>query len=36
LNVGHHLVARAVFVGLANSIRDMRTMMSAYPITRDT
>lgn len=36
LNVGHHLVARAVFVGLANSVRDMRTMMSAYPITRDT
>lgn len=32
LNVGHHLVARAVFLGLARAIRDMRTMMSSYPM----
>lgn len=32
LNVGHHLVARAIFLGLARSIRDMRTMLSAYPM----
>ena len=32
LNVGHHLVARSIFVGLARSIGEMRTMMSAYPL----
>jgi pyridoxine 5-phosphate synthase len=32
LNVGHHLIARAVFVGLSRAIRDMRTLMGAYPI----
>ena len=36
LNVGHHLVARAVFHGLARAIRDMRTMMSAYPMQPNT
>jgi len=36
LNVGHHLVARAIFLGLARSVRDMRSMMSAYPISADT
>lgn len=36
LNVGHHLVARAIFVGLARSVREMRTLMSAYPMNRDT
>ncbi len=33
LNVGHHLVARAVFVGLARSVRDMRTLMDSYPLS---
>jgi len=36
LNVGHSLVARAIFVGLARSVRDMRTLMSAYPMNEDT
>jgi len=36
LNVGHHLVARAIFVGLARSVREMRTMMSAYPMNAGT
>lgn len=31
LNVGHHLVARAVFQGLARTVRDFRTLMAAYP-----
>lgn len=32
LNVGHHLVSRAVFLGLARAVRDMLTAMSAYPL----
>ena len=36
LNVGHHLVARAIFLGLARAVRDMRTMMSSYPINAAT
>ena len=30
LNIGHSLVARAVFVGLAEAVREMLTAMSAY------
>lgn len=36
LNVGHHLVARAVFVGLARSVRDMSHLMRMYPLNEDT
>jgi pyridoxine 5-phosphate synthase len=36
LNVGHHLVARAVFVGLSRAIRDMRTLLGAYPMISGT
>ena len=32
LNVGHHLVARAVFVGLSRSIRDFKKLMASYPL----
>jgi len=32
LNVGHHLVARGVFVGLSRSIRDFKTLMASYPL----
>ena len=32
LNVGHHLVARSVFVGLARSIRDFKALMASYPL----
>lgn len=32
LNVGHHLVARAVFLGLSRTVADFRTMMEAYPV----
>lgn len=32
LNVGHHLISRALFVGLSRSVRDMLTLMEAYPI----
>ncbi len=32
LNVGHHLVARGVFVGLARSIRDFKALMASYPL----
>lgn len=31
LNVGHHLIARSVFVGLSRAVKDMLTQMSAYP-----
>ena len=30
LNVGHHLVARGVFLGLARAVRDMKTLMASY------
>lgn len=30
LNVGHHLVARSVFVGLSRAIRDFKALMGAY------
>ncbi len=32
LNIGHHLVSRAVFVGLGRSIAEMRSLMDAYPL----
>jgi pyridoxine 5'-phosphate synthase PdxJ len=32
LNVGHHLIARGVFVGLSRSIRDFKTLMASYPL----
>lgn len=35
LNVGHHLVARALFVGLARSIRDMRSLMNSYSVIQE-
>lgn len=31
LNVGHHLVARAVFLGLGRAVREMKSMMASYP-----
>lgn len=30
LNVGHHLVSRAIFTGLGRTVRDMLTLMGAY------
>ena len=30
LNIGHHLVARGVFIGLDKSVREMREAMDAY------
>jgi pyridoxine 5-phosphate synthase len=33
LNVGHHLVARGVFVGLARSVRDFKALMASYPVS---
>jgi pyridoxine 5-phosphate synthase len=30
LNVGHHLVSRGVFLGLARAVRDMKTLMASY------
>lgn len=32
LNVGHHLVARGLFVGLARSVRDFKALMASYPL----
>ncbi|MEX2578194.1 MAG: pyridoxine 5'-phosphate synthase [Verrucomicrobiales bacterium] len=31
LNVGHHLVAKALFTGLSRSVQDMLTLMVGYP-----
>ena len=31
LNIGHTLVSRAIFVGLAEAVREMREMMVNYP-----
>jgi len=31
LNIGHTLVSRAVFVGLAEAVREMRQLMNGYP-----
>ncbi|MEM7386240.1 MAG: pyridoxine 5'-phosphate synthase, partial [Verrucomicrobiota bacterium] len=31
LNIGHHLVSRALFVGLQQSIVEMRALMDGYP-----
>lgn len=31
LNVGHHLVARGVFLGLGRAVREMKTLMGSYP-----
>lgn len=30
LNVGHHLIARAVFLGLSRTVREMKIMMASY------
>lgn len=30
LNIGHHLVSRALHIGLRNSVREMRSLMNAY------
>lgn len=30
LNIGHHLVSRALHVGLRQSVREMRSLMNAY------
>ena len=35
LNVGHHLIARGLFRGLSGAVRDMRTMMDAYPMVQE-
>lgn len=32
LNIGHHIVSRAVFVGLEEAVREMRAVMSGYPL----
>ncbi len=32
LNVGHHLVARGVFLGLGRAIRDFKALMASYPL----
>jgi len=32
LNIGHHLVSRAVFLGLSRAVRDMKTLMASYPL----
>ena len=32
LNVGHHLVARGIFVGLSRAIRDFKALMASYPL----
>lgn len=31
LNIGHHIVSRAVFVGLKEAVREMREAMEGYP-----
>jgi len=31
LNIGHHLVSRALTVGLRQAVADMRTLMDGYP-----
>jgi len=31
LNVGHHLVSRAVFLGLSRTVRDFKALMASYP-----
>ncbi|MEM7602234.1 MAG: pyridoxine 5'-phosphate synthase, partial [Verrucomicrobiota bacterium] len=31
LNVGHHLVSRAMFIGLGRAVREMKTLMGSYP-----
>ncbi len=36
LNVGHHLVSRGVFVGLARAVRDLRTMMDSSSMAGPT
>lgn len=34
LNIGHTLVSRAVFVGLAEAVREMRELMNDYPLNK--
>ena len=31
LNIGHHLVSRAIFLGLGQAVREMRALMDTYP-----
>lgn len=31
LNIGHHLVSRAISIGLAPAVRELRTVMDRYP-----
>lgn len=31
LNIGHHLVSRAIFIGLAAAVAEMREVMNGYP-----
>ena len=31
LNIGHHLMARAIFIGLSQSVREMLAVMAEYP-----
>ncbi len=32
LNIGHHLVSHALFVGLRQAVAEMRTLMDRYPL----
>jgi pyridoxine 5-phosphate synthase len=34
LNIGHHLVSRAVFLGLGSAVREMRAMMTGYDVAQ--
>jgi len=31
LNIGHHLISRAVFIGLRAAVIEMREVMQGYP-----
>ncbi|MEM6915964.1 MAG: pyridoxine 5'-phosphate synthase, partial [Verrucomicrobiota bacterium] len=31
LNIGHHLVSRALYIGLGKAVRELKTLMEAYP-----
>ena len=34
LNIGHAIIARAVFAGLADAVRDMKALMVGQPVAR--
>jgi pyridoxine 5-phosphate synthase len=31
LNIGHHLVSRAIFIGLEAAVKEMLAVMATYP-----